>query len=396
MTQSSLEPLVRGVNALAALQNADGSLPDQFAEVGREALTNVVNEVQDCQGAVGDMLRLSVPDLLRWQEAGLQTVPTFDETIHAIGTGSIRDAIGLLGVMRTPNSGRTGFAMEVLVGRPIESPLAATVIEAFDDIPEEPYAVRVEAGSTGFVQGECLVAFPENFKRRGPIKTQPFAVFIVDRFARLYREQALGNLPLVHRAWKSVTAQCDLGELEELRHVFAILHDRQHERGSRPLRTNLKVKMNHYCAILDEVRVDVHTMEDARILGEPLAARLEELIYLDRVVRLPRVPNSARYPDSAAGLVILSHLVREGVDLDRVKGVQDISSALVSLRDEIDAIEALPDDEKYQAAARHLVQRHLPAQSNVHRHSLPSWLRESGVHPHWPGGWLTSDTEQAA
>lgn len=391
-----LNSIIQSANALSMLQASDGSVRPGLRAPAEAVLGCLVDAVTRSPGPVGDYLRMSLPDLERWKEAGLDTIPSFDDTIARIGSSRFSEGIGFLGVMRTPNSGREGYALEAFLGEVVRSPLVDEVLAVFDEVPPLPYMVRTTAGSIGFEQGECLVAFPENFKRSKPVFNQSFAVFIVDRFARLYRSNTLANLPLVHPAWRPVTAHCGDERLEGLRQAFAALHDREHENGHRPLRRNLTLKSNRFCAVLDEVRVDIRTAEDAGKLGAPLGAELAELIYLDRVIRLPRVPGASRYPDSVAGMFILSYLVKNGVDLSEVASLDDIHPVLSDLASRLDAIEALRDDAEYQAAAERFVREMVPNDTRsgeLHAHS--PWLRETGVHPHWPGGWLAAPAEMA-
>lgn len=392
-----LEPLTKLVNCFSVLQESDGRVANRYLVIAEHIHAAITDAIADLRPPLNSLFDAAVGDLADWRHAGLDTPPVFDRSAQALGATPGEDLIAALAVARTPNSGRDGYKLELLVCRKHHSRLA-DAFRAASPI-EPPSAVRIVAASLGFTTGECLVLFPENIKRSRALPLQPFAVFVVDRFAELYRRRALDCVHLVHPAWRVVITDQSDESLSEFRHVFTVIHDEEHKSGPRPLQSNLKLKSNHFCAVLDEARVDVRTLIRCANMSTDVGRVLAELIYLDRVIRLPRVPNGQNSADGAAGLLELAYLSARGVNLEMVDGCGSVMPALSRLLADIEAVERIPDDDDYRAAAEHLVRAYLPPGSPPNRHALPETLRGAHIgalESRVPKGYLTVTDKEAS
>jgi hypothetical protein len=196
--------------------------------------------------------------------------------------------------------------------------------------------------------------------------TQPFAVFVMDRFTTLYRRRTLPLLGTVHPQWQAQTADCRDNELEHVRRVFAIRHDRNHESGARPLSKNLELKTEMTAGVIEEARVDLSIICDAMQLGGREERLLAELAYLDRVVRLANLAGALPSADASAGRLIRDQLLVSGVDLAKVRSVDDIADVLADLLNVIEAVDALPDDDAYRQAVARIAAGLEHRDSNAH------------------------------
>ena len=130
---------------------------------------------------------------------------------------------------------------------------------------------RLVTGSAGYTRGNCLVCFSEQVAARKAGSGQNFALFLLNKFHRIFLHE---TMPEVHRllgtgdrlfgGHRWLSEVLSPAENYAARCACAAAHESFHQAGPRPLRDHLRVKMNWFCGVLEEIKVDAKVIIAAR------------------------------------------------------------------------------------------------------------------------------------
>jgi hypothetical protein len=163
------------------------------------------------------------------------------------------------------------------------------------------------------------------------------------------------------------------------------MHEYYHHNGPRPLNKNLRVKMNFFAGLLEEIKVDCQSVIEGLHTGLPYAPEIREFVLLERLLRYPHQPNAANNFDAGTGCYMFEWLrqnefgisAREGrlvIDMERCgEGMNELAR-------QIEALETIADDQEYKSAAKRMVRQILPEGPNGERFSIPE------LYTAWAGG----------
>lgn len=338
-------------------------------------------------------------DLADWRSAGLDSRPMFDrvrDTLEPAADGGLGFFLGP--VLTTNGPDPVGHRLECFLTLREEPVECARVAERYRHPKNSCQSTRLLAGSAGLRTGSCIVFFPENVPGRTPVEQQRWASFFFNKFQPIYRLQtvpaarALLDGRGTGRAdgWRSV----DLAPADcyRARCVWGYLHDYFHHQGPRPFDQHMKVKLNWFVGLLEEIKVDAQTALACAGGGVPFGPEQVEFILLERMFRYPLHPAATRNFDAGTGVLLFSWLRAEGAlrpagdrfHLDWTRAVP----ALEHLVAEIEAIEvAAGDDSDYKRHATAFVRRFLPPGEPGRRYAMtPEQRRLAGSGR--PGGVL--------
>lgn len=364
--RSGLVPLV---DRFRARQADDGTVTEPAA-ADRDLLAAIRDEARGHylrRGGTAQAEALDA-DVADWLEAGLDTPPHFARS---------RDAL------RPPADGGTALFLAPLqstnsvppVGKRLECFLflrkeADSVLDLHDTHPHPKnncQCVVLLAGSRGLVEGNCLVFFPENVAARDKLDGQEYAMFLFSKFRRIHETYAIPSAAAVLTPDSLPRASADLKPeaCYEARSMWGYLHDRAHYDGAWPFDQHIKLKMNWFVGVLEEIKVDAKTVLACADDGLPHADEVIDMILLERIFRYPLAEDATRNFDSGTGVFLFSWLRRRGALADAEDGLLrlDRAAAIDALRDYADAIEALEgrvaDEDAYRAEAKALVREYL-------------------------------------
>lgn len=394
LTRQVTDRIVPLVNRVRAAQAADGRIAGDPAWAAA-ALTALVPEVRAVAGETGQAgcAEAFGCDLGRWLAAGLDTPPDFVATGRAYRPGPDGAPSLLVAPIVTTNGpAPVGARLECLLIVPEEPAECRAAATALGTSPLGCRYARFVAGSDGYARGNCLVCFSESVAARSPDPGQHFAVFLMNKFHRIFTRQ---TLPAVRRLFGQADAlfgglrwragRLTPAETYAARCVWATGHEHYHQTGPRPLGENLGVKSNWFCGLLEELKVDARVVLAAARGDLPFHREVAEFVLFDRMFRYPAHPEATRNFDAGTGVFLfewlaarraITHGRRLRLDLDRCL------AALDELAGAVTELERGPDAE-YRAAARAFVRAVLPAGDPGDRFALPRrfarWARPTPV-----------------
>ncbi|WP_155884575.1 DUF6421 family protein [Actinomadura flavalba] len=253
----------------------------------------------------------ALTDLSAWRDAGLDRSPDFQATQRHWTPPAPGEPAVFAAPVRTPNSaGPRGYHLEALLLEGIAPRLSPPLAAALGSHRWTCGFASALAASEGYTRGQCAVLFAENVATATIPARQSFAVFLVDRFPRLYAGHTARVCDrLVHPSDRPVTHLAS-GDLAALRCAWLAVHDTFHNVGDRPHRVNLRSKTRTLDAIADEVKADSAAFLAFRRAGAGDEA-VARVMLLDRLLRLALDPRTRTGVDARVGRAFFNVLWRE-------------------------------------------------------------------------------------
>ncbi len=385
--------LIPDVNRFRQWQNARGCVVTAVNEASSVLLKIVASLELVCRTT--NQLELAAAfaeDAQRWLAAGIDNVPDFSTTRSAYEPGDSGDLTILVAPLTTTNgSPPPGVHLECLLTQLDTPPTCHDLAEGL-----ACRFGRFIAGSTGFSRGNSLVCFSEQVAGEKASHQQGFALFLLNKFNQIYRRQTLpvarhlfGERSPLTGDYRWASDGLSPYEMYAARCVWAAAHEQQHQRGPRPLHANLRQKLNWYCGLLEELKVDIRVVLEAQQGQLPAAETVMEFVLLDRMLRYPRHPEATRNFDAGSGFLLFEHLANHGA-IRRPSGARHLLldpelcfRVLAGLAEQIEQLET-HEDSRYRAEAEQLVRSLLPVAKAPARFHVPKryqqWVRPEPTH----------------
>lgn len=375
------QSLLPRIDAFRTRQHDDGTIPAPHDE-DRRALLAIKDEAAAWFAGHGrsnqaDALTADIDD---WLAAGLDTPPHFARCRDALVAPADGDWAAFLAPVQTTNSvPPVGRRLEFFLVRRKEPDALPDLAVPYPHPKNNCQATVLLAGSAGLTQGNCIVFFPENVAAHDKVAEQAYAIFFFSKFRRIHETFALPSARAVLTA-DSVpggSAGLDPEVCYQARSVWGYLHDYFHHQGQWPLDRHVKLKMNWFIGLLEELKVDAKTVlachDDALV---PYADEQIAMILLERMFRYPLDVHAVRNFDAGTGVFLYSWLrARRAVVDDRGDALRlDHERVIEGLRELVDTIEgmeaAVGTSAEYRAAAKELVRTHLPEGAKGDRYAF--------------------------
>ncbi|MFH8988119.1 DUF6421 family protein [Streptomyces sp. NPDC017940] len=362
--------LVPRVDAFRARQRDDGTVPDPD-DADRRGLAALKDEAADWfaahgRGAQADALAADVED---WLAAGLDTPPHFARSRDALAAPADGDWAAFLAPVQTTNSvPPVGRRLEFFLVRRKEPDALPELAVHYPHPRNNCQATVLLAGSEGLREGNCIVFFPENVAAHDKVVEQKYAIFFFNKFRRIHERFALPSAQavLTPDSVPQDSAGLDPDVCYQARSVWGYLHDYFHHQGRWPLDRHVKLKMNWFIGLLEELKVDARTAlachTDALV---PYADEQIAMILLERMFRYPLDAHAVRNFDAGTGVFLYSWLRGHGALVADGTGPLrlDHDRVIDALRELVDTIEgmeaAVQTPAEYRTAARELVRTQL-------------------------------------
>ncbi|MGG2088404.1 DUF6421 family protein [Priestia aryabhattai] len=381
-TQSLVELLndkiVPALYEIRKYQGPNGEVKRNY-EKARELLLKVVAETETIYNslnlpAVWNALKNDVCD---WIERGLDEVPYFDQTLIAYSPPANGEATFFLGPIVTPNGPtKRGFYLEAFIAVRDEPEIMKS-IEA--DLPHPKngcQSLKLLAGTQGFMEGKCIVFFPENVKTKEKITSQNFAIFFFNKFHSIYNDDTLKRAYSIFPDFNFKSRAMNREDTYQARVIWGYLHDYYHHCGNKPFDQHIQAKMNFFAGILEEVKVDCQTVLTLHKRKYPFWEEITEFVLFERLLRYPSQHNAPRNFDSGTGFFLFSWLVANGRSISR-KGERaclDLDMCLKELDllvKEIEELETIQSDSSYKEKAERYVRKYLLPSENGDKFVIP-------------------------
>ncbi|GAA0588744.1 DUF6421 family protein [Streptomyces crystallinus] len=366
------EALGRGllprIDAFRARQRDDGTVPEPGAEDRRDLLAVKDEAVRWFAGrgraAQADAL---AADIDGWLAAGLDTPPHFARCRDALTAPADGDWAAFLAPVQTTNSvPPVGSRLEFFLVRRKEPDALAELAGRYPHPKNNCQATVLLAGSEGVAKGNCIVFFPENVAAHDKVAEQAYAIFFFNKFRRIHEAYAVpsARAVLTPDSVPPASAGMDPEACYEARSLWGYLHDYFHHQGKWPLDRHIKLKMNWFIGLLEELKVDAKTVLACHEDAVPYADEQIAMILLERMFRYPLDARAVRNFDAGTGVFLYSWLRERGALADHGSRLAlSYERALEALRELVDTIEAMEAEvgtpAEYRTAARELVRTQL-------------------------------------
>ncbi|WP_405652816.1 DUF6421 family protein [Streptomyces sp. RK9] len=362
-------------------QRDDGTVPAPDPDDRRRLLAVKDEAVRWFAGhgrtAQADALAADIDD---WLAAGLDTPPHFARSRDALTAPADGDWAAFLAPVQTTNSAPpVGRRLEFFLVRRKEPDALSELAVPYPHPKNNCQATVLLAGSAGFAQGNCIVFFPENVAAHDRVTEQNYAIFFFNKFRRIHETFALPSAQSVLTA-ESVpkhSAGLDPEVCYQARALWGYLHDYFHHQGRWPLDRHVKLKMNWFIGLLEELKVDAKTVLACHTdPAVPYADEQIAMVLLERVFRYPLDAHAVRNFDAGTGVFLYSWLrSRRALTADRAGRLRlDLDRALGGLRELVDAVEGMEASvgtpAEYRAAAKELVRTQLPEGADGDRYAF--------------------------
>lgn len=370
-------------NALRALQDTDGCIMGDTARAGEllERLRIVVSRAYTLVEAP-DMLAASFnADVDRWLSRGLSTPPVFDHTLQNYcfpQAGALTFFIAPLKLPNGPTPSQT--RLECFLARRQEPEELEELNRIFYQQPDKPLqrqSCRLLTGSEGWMEGNCYVFFPENVSTLEKTTSQHFALSFSNKFERIFRTETLPRASTVFQPQVWFASRLSSSDFYRVHCMWSYLHDHFHQCGPRPLDKHLRVKMNFFVGLLEEIKVDSQAVAACYEKSLPFGREITEFIIGERLLRYPNQPRATSNFDAGSGMLLFEWLFKQGDGLYQqghslVIDIDACVASMAQLAEEIEAIELNEDDMHYKSQAKAFVRKFLPANQNGERFAIPS------------------------
>lgn len=370
--------LVFLVNRFRSLQDPTGSI---FTNIN--LAQSLLEEIKPIVRAICYQLNLTnfseafEADVQQWQTQGLNTTPDFSQSQVAYtppNDGSITFFIGVF--IATNGSDPKGYFLDCFFAQREEPQECQEVYRQFPHPKNSCQSCCLLLGSLGISTGNCIVFFPENILTKKKVIAQNFALFFFNKFQPIYLSQTLPRVQHLFGKNDWISGQLSPTECYIARCIWGYLHDYFHHCGSRPLDTNLQVKLNWFAGLLEEIKVDCQTAITAYTENIPFGREIFEFILFERMFRYPSQPDATTNFDAGSGMFLFEWLFQhKTITTNAIGHLQiDLEVCLVTMQDLIDQIESLEkevDNHNYLCKAKYFIRTLLPAGELGQRFSIP-------------------------
>lgn len=383
------------VNRFRTLQVPEGPVVrdrDLAAALLRE-LQPLVRRVCDAAGLPA-FAQAFDQDAGRWLRDGLDGVPGFDACqVEFAPPANGGDAFFVAPMLATNGPVPRGKFLECFLLRREEPDECRTTAERYPHPKNRCQSARLLAGSDGIATGNCIVFFPENIATHARVEEQSYAMFFFNKFQRIYLHQTMprvrrlfGERDLLFGEPSWVSAGMEPAACYRARCVWGYLHDRFHHCGPKPFDVNIRVKMNWFVGLLEEIKVDCQSAIALLEGGLPFQREIFEFILFERMLRYPGQPDATTNFDAGTGVFLFEWLFRAGAIAVRQDGTLriELAACLEGMQGLVDAVEdlerAVQDDTEYRQRAKSLVRGLLPEGEPGTRFALPeSFARHARI-----------------
>jgi hypothetical protein len=305
-------------NALAALQNADGSLAgDARAAHGHiEAIAEAIGALAPYFPHQDEYLACVLADLRRWADTGMQR-PDFTAALAAFRPERERHD-GVCHLVFFPMYKQNGPRESVFEALIIRTPWPDFVAELQRTRYDNAKFVPVQMlGHTSGYDSECAVLFPETVS----VVDKPvnhFGAIFCDREAARLRRVAGAAVDLLSLNLPPDAARMLADpELSQQAYIlWDLIHDRAHSHGELPFDPfMIRQRSPYWMYSLEELRCDLTAFTQAQELeagGLHFGRYVQYAILFDRLLRFPITGPRVRNYDGLGGQLLFAYLHRHG------------------------------------------------------------------------------------
>ncbi|MEU1071019.1 MULTISPECIES: DUF6421 family protein [unclassified Streptomyces] len=360
--------LLPRVDAFRTRQRDDGTIAEP-GEEDRASLRAIRDEAVRWfagHGRTGQADALAA-DIDGWLAAGLDTPPHFARSRDALTAPADGDWAAFLAPVQTTNSvPPVGRRLEFFLVRRKEPDALPELAVRYPHPKNNCQATVLLAGSEGLTRGNCIVFFPENVAAHDKVAEQAYAIFFFSKFRGIHETYAVPSARAV--LTPESVPRASIGMRPEVcyqaRSLWGYLHDYFHHQGQWPLDQHIKLKMNWFIGVLEELKVDARTVLACHDETVPYAQEQIAMILLERMFRYPLDARAVRNFDAGTGVFLYSWLRERRALADHGSRLSlSYDGVIDGLRELVETIEAMEaavtTPEAYRAAARELVRRHL-------------------------------------
>ncbi|AXK37071.1 hypothetical protein DVA86_03830 [Streptomyces armeniacus] len=307
-------------------------------------------------------------DIDGWLAEGLDTAPHFARSRDALRAPADGAWAAFLAPVLTTNSTPpVGKRLEFYLVRRKEPAELAALADRYPHPKNNCQATVLLAGSAGIARGNSIVFFPENVAAHDKVTEQPYAVFFFSKFRRIHETFAVpaARAVLTEDSVPRASTGMDPERCYQARSVWGYLHDYFHHQGRWPLDRHIKLKMNWFVGLLEELKVDAQTALACHDDAVAYAEEQIDMILLERMFRYPLDAHAVRNFDAGTGVFLFSWLRGLGAltgENGRFRLHRD--RVLAGLRELVAAVEAMEAQvatpAEYRAAAKAFVREYLP------------------------------------
>lgn len=345
------------VHELQRYQRLGGSIDPQHRDAATAALRGLDDALGESALYPEHSREAFKQDVAAWQETDMQSAPRWDASRDAVKRPLDKELALYTGPANLPNAGSDRPLFQLMLVMRDEPDSLRGVRERYPRVESTCQLSRVVAGSTHSMQGQCVTLFPEHIPASNPVMEQNFAWFLMNKHIPMY-QWALGQIRelcgenLFLEGDPLYSTELDDEGMYEARCCWGHLHEYYHQVGPRPFRSNREFKTQLYTGLLEELKVDLQTVQ-ACIRDTDLPYRWEvlELMLFDRLFRYPRASDALTNDDSGAGVLLGTWLLRHGAVRSALVSRAEVMRAIDELVDQILALEELEDGNDYVKGA---------------------------------------------
>jgi hypothetical protein len=305
-------------NALAALQNEDGSLAGEAsaAQGHVEAIVEAIGALAPYFPHQDEYFSRVLADLRQWAQGGMQR-PDFTAALAAFRPERERRD-GVCHLAFFPMYKQNGPRESVFEALIIRTPWPDFVAELERTRYDNPKFVPVEMlGHTSGYDSECAVLFPETVAVGGKPVNNFGAIFCDREAARLRRVAgAAADLLGINLPPDAARMLADPRLSQQAYILWDLIHDRAHSHGELPFDPfMIRQRSPYWMYSLEELRCDLTAFTQAQELergGLAFARYVQYAILFDRLLRFPITGPRARNYDGLGGQLLFAYLHRHG------------------------------------------------------------------------------------
>ena len=365
--------IISVVDEIRARQELDGSIkepgPMDHARINR-LIAELDRQAAAIDGLSPLLLAATLEDLGHWAQNGMHQRPLFDKTLASFKTPLPGKALFLLAPMRATNGpDPEGFRLEVVTGYRDETPYLVDAGQYTEHYVAPFQCIKLGAASKGFLQGNCIVLFPESVAAASKIDKQAFALFFFSKFFHIYNDQTVVEADRLfgrdnpYLFGQLSSRQMPESDMYDARCLWGYYHDYAHHTGPRPLDKNLYIKLNWFTGLLEESKCDLITVRLVQQHRPDFWQEIAEFILLERMFRYPKGSEQHMTFDAGTGILLFEILMNARALIEDEQGhlkfdTERLGEQIASVISDIEALETL-DDEAYLAGARAYVHKHL-------------------------------------